>query len=156
MGCYPTPEPAARAALLRDSRVASRFSGGQDYRVGTGDSRELSASDAALYARLRVVGLVILVAGLAAAAMVGTAARPADEAAATDSKRYEYEMEVVGGKSNLFAAEVREWFEGLWYGRGLSHMLAFVSVGGSLMCFFLAHRLKHHAHRTYPARGGNS
>jgi hypothetical protein len=133
--------------------VAPCFRGGQDYRVGTGDRRELSASDAALYARLRRVGLVMLVAGLVAAAMVSAAAPPVDDAAAADSKRYEYEMELVGGKSNLFAAEVREWFEGLWYGNGLSHMLACVSVGGSFMCFFLAHRLKRHALRTDPGRG---
>jgi hypothetical protein len=122
----------------------------------TGDRRELSASDAALYARLRLVGLVMLIAGLAAAAMVGAAAPHPDEGAAEDAKRYEYQMELVGGKSNLFAAEVREWFDGLWHGRGLSHFLAFVSVGGSSMCFFLAHRLRQFAPRTYPAEPGNS
>jgi hypothetical protein len=123
--------------------------------VGTGDRRELSAIDAALYARLRLVGLVILIAGLAAAAMVGAAAPAADAGADVDAKRYEYEMELVGGKSNLFAAQIREWFNGLLHGRGLWQLLAFISLSGSFMCFFLAHRLKRHAPSTYPAGGGN-
>lgn len=122
--------------------------------MSTAGRPALSKVDAALYARLRRVGVVILATGLLAAAMVGAAAGPVDEEAVADSKRYEYEMELVGGKSNLFAAEVREWFEGLWYGRGLSHMLACVSVGGSFMCFFLAHRLKHHAPRGDPGAPG--
>lgn len=135
--------------------VAPCFARMQEYRVGnTGDRRELSASDAALYARLRLVGLIILIAGLAASAMVGAAAPPPDEGAAEDAKRYEYQMELLGGKSNVFAAELREWFDGLWHGKGLSHMLAFVSVGGSIMCFFLAHRLRQFAPRTYPAGSG--
>ncbi len=122
----------------------------------TGDRRELSASDAALCARLRLVGLVILISGLAAAAMIGAAAPPPDAGAAEDAKRYEYQMELVGGKSNVFAAEVREWFDGLWHGKGLSHMLACASLGGSAMCFFLAHRLKRFAPRTYPPETGDS
>lgn len=124
--------------------------------MGTGDRRELSAIDAALYARLRLIGLVILIAGLAAAAMVGAAAPAVTEGADVDAKRYEYEMELVGGKSNLFAAQVREWFDGLLHGRGLWQLLACVSLGGSFMCFFLAHRLKHFAPRTNPARGEKS
>jgi hypothetical protein len=117
--------------------------------MGTGQRMELSASDAALHARLRLVGAVFLSAGLLAAAVAGITAAPADPGAAADSKRYEYEMEQVGGKSNLFAAEIRGWFDGLWHGRGLAHMLAVVSIGGSILCFFLAHRLKHHSpHRT--------
>jgi hypothetical protein len=120
----------------------------------TVDKGELSAGDAALLARLRTVGAVILVAGLAAAAIVEAAAAPVVEDAAADNKRYDYEMELVGGKSNLFAAQLREWFEGLWHGRGLAHMLAFVSVFGSFMCFFLAHRLKHHAPRAAPGEPG--
>jgi hypothetical protein len=127
--------------------IAARCGRMQEYPVGNGERLELSAGDAALYARLRKSGAVILAAGLLAAAVVGITAAPVDEVAVADSKRYEYEMEFIGGKSNLFAAEVNEWFAGLWHGMGLAHMLAFVSVAGSLMCFFLAHRLKHHGPR---------
>ena len=57
------------------------------------------------------------------------------------SKRYEYEMERIGGKSNVLAAELREWFVSLWHGKRLAHTVVFLSVGGSLACFLLAHLL---------------
>ena len=103
----------------------------------------LSGRDRALQGRLRLAGIAILVAGLLASVIVDATAPPGDEGAHADSRRYEYEMELIGGKSNLLAAEIREWFGGLWHGKGLAHMLAFVSTGGSLACFLLAHRLGH-------------
>jgi hypothetical protein len=130
--------------------IAARLGRIQECAVDTGEKRGLSESDAALYERLRRVGTVILAAGLPAAALVALTAAPVDEGVAADSKRYEYEMELVGGKSNVFAAEVNGWIAGLWHGRGLAHLLAFVAVAGSFMCFFLAHRLKHHGPRAAP------
>jgi hypothetical protein len=113
--------------------------------MATEEKQMLSKEDAALQARLRLVGNVILVVGMAGAALAYVAAAPEDEAALEDSKRYLYEMEYIGGKGNLLAAEIREWFGGLWHGRGLAHMLAFVSVAGALTCFFLARRLTERA-----------
>lgn len=101
----------------------------------------ISKEDAALEARLRLIGRVVLAAGLAGSALAYASAGPEDEAAAEESKRYLYEMEYIGGQSNLLAAEIRQWFAGLWHGRGLAHMLAFVAIAGSFTCFFLAHRL---------------
>ncbi len=103
--------------------------------------RELPEGDRVLQERLRLAGVAILVLGLLAAVIIDAKAPPRDEGAYAESRRYEYEMEQIGGKSNLMAAEIREWFAGLWHGRGLARMLACVSVGGSLGCFFLAHRL---------------
>ncbi len=130
--------------------IAANFWRIQEYSVGTGEKRGLSESDAALHARLRMVGAVILAAGLPAAALLAFTAAPVDDGAAAESKRYEYEMELVGGKANLFAAEVNGWIAGLWHGRGLAHMLACVSLAGAFTCFFLAHRLKHHGPRASP------
>jgi hypothetical protein len=101
----------------------------------------ISKEDEALQARLRLIGKVVLIVGLAGSALAYVAAAPEDEAAPEESKRYLYEMEYIGGKSNLLAAEVRLWFDGLWHGKGLAHMLAFVAIAGSLACFFLANRL---------------
>lgn len=101
----------------------------------------ISKEDAALQARLRLIGKVVLVAGLVGSALAYAAATPEDEAASEESKRYLYEMEYIGGKSNLLATEIRQWFAGLWHGKGLAHMLAFVAIAGSLGCFFLANRL---------------
>ena len=101
----------------------------------------ISKEDAALQARLRLIGKIVLVVGLAGSALAFVTAAPEDEAASEESKRYLYEMEYIGGQSNLLAAEIRQWFAGLWHGKGLAHMLAFVAIAGSLLCFFLANRL---------------
>ena len=108
----------------------------------------MSRKDKTLQARFRLIGVCILVAGLLAAALINWRAAPDDESSdailSGESKRYEYEMERIGGKSNVLAAEFREWFVSLWHGRRLAHTLVFLSVGGSLACFVLAHLL------TYP------
>jgi hypothetical protein len=101
----------------------------------------ISEEDVALQARLRLIGKVVLIAGLAGSALAYVTTAPEDEAAQEESKRYLYEMEYIGGKGNLLAAEIRQWFIGLWHGRGLAHMLAFVAIAGSVACFFLASRL---------------
>jgi hypothetical protein len=107
----------------------------------------ISERDRTLQARLRVAGTVILVAGLLAAILVIRAAPPEDEAALekalNNTKRNEYEMERIAGKSNIFASEIRDWFGSLWHGRGLAKTLTFVSVTGSFACFFVAQRLNH-------------
>ena len=107
--------------------------------------RDIPEKDRILQARLRLAGALILLVGLAAAAVVNRTAAPDPDSAyvkmLNNTKRTEYEMEVIGGKANLFAAELREWFSSLWHGRRLAHTLAFLSAGGSLACFFVAHRL---------------
>jgi hypothetical protein len=117
--------------------------------MSAGEKQDMSEIDAALQKRLRLFGVSILAVGLFAAALVYWTAVPDDVNLYPNTKRYEYEMEVIGGKSNLLAAELREWFGSLWHGKRLARLLAFLSVGGSLACFFLAHRLNH------PYRTGN-
>jgi hypothetical protein len=111
------------------------------------EKRGMSGKDKALQARFRLIGFCILIAGLLAAAVINWRAAPDDRSAdailSGASKRYEYEMERIGGKSNVVAAELRDWFGSLWHGRRLAHTLAFLSVGGSLACFLLAHLLSY-------------
>lgn len=101
--------------------------------------------DAILRRRFFAAGVVILVAGLAAAVLAYRAAVPdADSvlvARLNNTKSYEYQMEVVGGRANILATELKEWFLGLWHGKPLAHTLAFLSVASALACFFVAHRL---------------
>src|SRR5277367_3612488 len=110
----------------------------------------ISKEDAALQARLRLIGKIVLVVGLAGSALAYVTTAPEDEASLEESKRYLYEMEYIGGKSNLLAAEIRQWFAGLLHGRGLAHMLAFLAIAGSFSCFFLARRLSRHGNQRSP------
>ena len=110
-------------------------------------TNDIPERDRKLQTRLRLAGGVILLAGLGAAALVYRSAVPDYDSAyvkvLNNTKRNEYEMEVIGGKANVFAAEVRDWFGSLWHGKRLAHTLAFLSVGGSFACFFVAHRLNY-------------
>jgi len=114
--------------------------------------------DAVLRRRLRLAGAVILFAGLVAAALVNRTAAPDDEQALearlNNTKRYEYQMELMGGKANVLATELREWFLGLWHGKRLARTLAVLSVGGGLACFYVARRLGHSHGRSGTRPGG--
>lgn len=119
------------------------------------EKQPISARDRALQARFRQAGALILAAGLLSAALVNWRAANSDlsnyEQIVNNTKSNAYEMEMVGGKANIFASEAREWFGGLWHGKGLAHTLAFLSVGGSAACFFVAHRLGFPPRRARPA-----
>jgi hypothetical protein len=107
----------------------------------------LSARDRTLQRRFRLVGALILVVGMAASAVVFRTAKPDYDSALVkvlnNTKSREYQMEVIGGKANLFASDLRDWFSGLWHGRGLARTLAFLSASGFLACFWVAHRLNY-------------
>jgi hypothetical protein len=109
--------------------------------------KTIPAGDLRLQARLRLAGAVILLAGLASAALVyRSAVTDYDSAYAkmlNNTKKNEYEMELIGGKANILASELREWFGSLWHGKRLACTLTFISVSGSLACFFVAQRLNH-------------
>jgi hypothetical protein len=111
--------------------------------VHADDTQDQADRDLVLQARLRVIGCCILVTGVLAAAFVAGRTSGGDDGSLADSKRYEYQMEILGGKSNLLATEFRDFIGSLWHGRRLAALLAVVSVGSSLACFFLAHRLNH-------------
>ena len=90
----------------------------------------------------------ILIIGLSASAIV-LAMTPAedDENAAgivmptvRSSKKYRGDLERIGGKAAVAAAEFNDWFDGLWHGRRLAGTLAVLSIGASLLCF-LASRI---------------
>jgi hypothetical protein len=106
----------------------------------------VSGHDPSHQRRFYRIGAVILSAGLLVAALVYATTAPDDPndpasilVMPRETKSYEYQMEVIGGKSNVLAAEFREWFDGLWHGRRLALTLAVLSIGASLGCFFVAH-----------------
>jgi hypothetical protein len=45
-----------------------------------------------------------------------------------DTKKYLRELEVYGGKANVFSVEIQEWFSGLWHGRTLAATIAVLTV----------------------------
>jgi len=77
--------------------------------------------------------MVILLVGLGSALAVLLAAAPqdTDDYQLERTKAYVREMETYGGKSNLLATDLREWFATLWHGERLAAtitVLTFVAL----------------------------
>jgi hypothetical protein len=83
-------------------------------------------------ARVRMAIRVILAAGFAAAVIAFVDARQRPENPLgydpLQTKQYRHDLEVYGGRANVIAAEFRDWFEGLWYGRNLAYTIAVLTI----------------------------
>jgi len=114
-----------------------------------------SATFSTLQLRLCWAGAIVLAAGLLAA--IGIYATATDEVTslqgyeisagevraitADSSRRYRHELERNGGKMAVLMDDFMRWFGGLWRGRQLAYTLAFLAMGVSLACFWLADSL---------------
>lgn len=114
----------------------------------------LSEGDAAVLRTLRLTGVLILAGGLLSAGLVFWKNPPQAYGDATgyylaggkvypikntDSKAYELQMENIGGKADVIATAITDW----WHGRKLAYTLAALSLAGFLLCFSLAHLQAH-------------
>jgi hypothetical protein len=98
-----------------------------------------------IHSRFDLAGALILVVGLViAAAIYATSADDGSAAVSQElmnTKRYEYQLERIGGKAAVFAVEFNQWFESLWHGKHLASTVAILSIVVALGCFFVAHVL---------------
>jgi hypothetical protein len=81
---------------------------------------------------LRTISAAILIGGLAAAIVIYANAGAAPENPMgfdpEDSKVYLRQLELYGGKANVLAVELRQWFDGLWHGRSLAFTVAVLAA----------------------------
>jgi hypothetical protein len=87
---------------------------------------------AAAERRLRRVTRIILAVGFGAALVAWIVARARPENPLgydpLDNKKYIHDLQVYGGTANVLAAEFREWFAGLWYGRNLAYTIVALTI----------------------------
>lgn len=77
----------------------------------------------------RILGLILgLGLGTSAIAYLRAPSAGAYALHSEDSKTYVREMEVIGGKANLLAAEFNRWFASLWQGRSLALTLPILTL----------------------------
>jgi hypothetical protein len=109
--------------------------------------RLLSESTRALQARLRSLGTGMLLGGLVVFAVVFATTQPANPAddllSGRNTKRYEVQMELVGGKANLLAQDTKDALLGLFRGRNLAWTLLALGCAGAAGCHFVAYRLSY-------------
>jgi hypothetical protein len=92
--------------------------------------------------RRYLITAVILLVGLGSAVVIYlTADNAADNGLVNDfenSKKYMHDLELYGGKANVLANELTNWFAGLWHGRSLAFTVAFTAIVTALVYFFAA------------------
>jgi hypothetical protein len=83
----------------------------------------------------------ILVVALAAAAVIyleaGSAPDEIPWELTDESKRYRRSLEMYGGKANVLAVEIMDWFNGLWHGTNLAFSVAFLGAAVALVYLVL-------------------
>jgi hypothetical protein len=90
--------------------------------------------------RVRLAGLVILVAGWIAAAVVyATAAdAPGDGLDDRAHQREMQQLERLGGQASVRTAQLDHWLSSLWEGRRLAGTLAVLSLVAAAGCVWIA------------------
>lgn len=90
--------------------------------------------------RLRLTGIIILLAGLAGAALIYITAGDYEDGSLgyEESKIYVRDLEMYGGKANVLAYELTRWFSGLWHGKQLAWTVATGSIIIALVLLFVA------------------
>jgi len=94
-----------------------------------------------LKTRFDIMGAIILVAGLLCSLCIYLTADDVVENLfgneLDESKKYIRSLELYGGKANVLATELTQWFNGLWHGKNLAFTIGFITIVISF-CFFLA------------------
>ena len=87
-------------------------------------------------------GIVVLVVGILSSIVIYVwAASHSSASSAPDfsaDRRFNYEIERVGGKFTLYSAAFNRWLGTLWVGTTLAYTVAALSVVTALVCFWLA------------------
>ena len=95
--------------------------------------------------RLRLIAVLILVAGLAGSVLIYLTAENVSDTGlgyeVEESKQYMHDLELYGGKVNVLAVEFMKWFNGLWHGTTLAFTVGIITILISLALFFVAHHM---------------
>jgi hypothetical protein len=95
--------------------------------------------------KINRVSTALVLAGMAGAVLIYALAEPEepDDPWRTDplaQRRYNRQMQVIGGKANLLSAEFMDWFAARWHGRNLAYTVAVLTVAVTGGYRFVAHR----------------
>ncbi|MDR3629981.1 MAG: hypothetical protein P4L42_06570 [Desulfocapsaceae bacterium] len=111
---------------------------------------------------LRLAAALIVIGGVGCAVIVYLTAEPAalpplgyDPMTTKTTLR---EMQLYGGMANVLATQFRQWFAGLWHGRPLAFILAFISLSVGYLLWRLSMGLQtcpagETRKRNFPAAG---
>jgi len=104
--------------------------------------------------RRRIIAITIALLGFGSALVIFLTAPP-DEPLAWDpmqSKQYLRQLEVIGGKSAVFGAELQQWFSSLWHGEQLGYTVAFLTLVVLGIYLFASRPLPRKSHTVHGVR----
>ncbi len=91
---------------------------------------------------IRIIGVIVLIAGLGSAAAIYFTAQPADRQAILGvdirTNRQRSQIERLGGRSSVMFSDLNAWLASLWHGPRLGGTVGVLSVLGFLVCRGLA------------------
>lgn len=97
--------------------------------------------------KIQLAGTFVLVMGLLAAlviylvALAGSGAQNMPDF--SQDRRFNLELERIGGKSAIYLAALDRWLSGLWHGTTLAYTVGTLSVAVALACFWLANLMSY-------------
>src|ERR1019366_8865810 len=103
----------------------------------------MTSKRSAIQRRLYLIGAAILIVGLLSATLLYMTATDEDSNVlgyriingheyvieTGDSKRLQYDMEKIAGKSVVVGEEINRWFSSLWHGKRLAYTVALFAIG---------------------------
>jgi len=95
--------------------------------------------------RSYLITAIILLVGLGSSVAIYLTAENVAESGPVNefenSKKYMHDLELYGGKANVLANELTNWFTGLWHGESLAFTVACITVVIALGFFFFSAHL---------------
>jgi len=92
-----------------------------------------------------LITAIILLLGLGSAIVIYlTADNAPDSGLVNDfenSKKYMHDLELYGGKANVLASELTNWFAGLWHGKSLAFTVACITIVIAIGFYFVTSNL---------------
>ncbi len=123
-----------------------------------------------LHTWLNLISAVILLGGLGSAILIYQTAENTSYGALgyeggsgsvypimpDDSKKYQRDLELYGGKANLLMDQLRRGFAGLWHGKSLAFTVACLSILISFGVFYAANHLPSRVNSDAPGENNRS
>ena len=104
-----------------------------------------------LHRRIHRVGVVVLGLGLISAVVLYVVALNNGDSGTggtsepdfSGDRRFNYQLERIGGKSAIYMAAINRWLGSLWHGTNLAWTVGTLSLLMALACFWLANFLSY-------------
>ena len=89
---------------------------------------------------LKLISITILLIGLGGAVFLYLTAGPPDVENFNPlaSKKYIRELELYGGKFNVLAVELNQWFADLWHGKSLAVIVGITTLALASLLWFIS------------------